>query len=99
MTRILRSVGALTLAAATGLGATASNSDVGNPSVIDASTFDPNSDGQTLALSAQTNFFIAYQDAALYGGLISDELWTGAARVQTSRLAARTFASTDDINS
>ena len=32
-----------------------------NPSVIDAATFNPNADGTTLALSAQTNFFIAFQ--------------------------------------
>jgi hypothetical protein len=66
--------------------------------VIDAATFNPNSDGTTLALSAQTNFFIAFQSVALYGGLISEELWSGAARLQTNRLAARVFASTDDIN-
>jgi hypothetical protein len=98
MTRISRSVGALSLAITTALGASACNMDVINPSVIDAATFNPNSDGQTLALSAQTNMFSAYQSVALYGGLIADELWTGAARVQTSRLSARTFASTDDIN-
>ncbi|HEY2067804.1 MAG TPA: hypothetical protein VGG84_17775 [Gemmatimonadaceae bacterium] len=98
MTRILRSAGVLTLAATAALGATACKMDVANPSVIDASTFNPTADGQTLALSAQTNMFIAYQSVALYGGLISDEVWSGAARLQTNRLAARTFASTDDIN-
>jgi starch-binding outer membrane protein, SusD/RagB family len=72
--------------------------DVVNPSVIDASTFNPNADGQTLALSAQTNFFIAYQSVALSGGLISDELWTGQARQQPTRLSARTFSASDDIN-
>jgi hypothetical protein len=72
--------------------------DVSNPSVIDAATFNPNADGTTLSLSAQTNFFIAFQSVALYGGLISEELWSGAARLQQNRIAARTFASTDDIN-
>lgn len=80
------------------LGSIACNMDVKNPTVIDAATFNPNTDGTTLSLSAQTNFFIAYQSVALYGGLISDELWSGAARLQTNRLAARVFASTDDIN-
>ena len=80
------------------MNASGCNMDVSNPSVIDASTFNPNSDGTTLSLSAQTNFFIAFQSVALYGGLISEELWSGAARLQTNRLAARTFASTDDIN-
>jgi hypothetical protein len=72
--------------------------DVVNPSVIDAASFNPNTDGTTLALSAQTNFYVAFQGVALYGGLISDELWSGAARLQTNRLGARVFASTDDIN-
>ncbi|HEY7237506.1 MAG TPA: RagB/SusD family nutrient uptake outer membrane protein [Gemmatimonadaceae bacterium] len=80
------------------LGAAACNLDVSNPSVIDAATFNPNADGTTLSLSAQTNFFIAFQSVALYGGLISEELWSGAARLQQNRIAARTFASTDDIN-
>lgn len=80
------------------LGVAACNMDVSNPSVIDAATFNPNADGTTLSLSAQTNFFIAFQSVALYGGLISEELWSGAARLQTNRLSARTFASTDDIN-
>ena len=80
------------------VGAAACNLDVRNPTVIDAATFNPNADGTTLSLSAQTNFFIAFQSVALFGGHISDELWTGAARLQTKRIAARVFASTDDIN-
>lgn len=89
---------ALLLAGVTALGMAACNMDVKNPTVIDAATFNPNTDGTTLSLSAQTNFFIAFQSVALYGGLISEELWTGAARLQTNRIAARVFASTDDIN-
>lgn len=98
MTNILRSVRGLMLASLPALGLTSCNLDVTNPSVIDAGTFDPNSDGQTLALSAQTNFYIAFQNVALFGGLISDELWTGAVRLQTNRLGSRTFLGTDDIN-
>ena len=89
---------AVALGCATTVGMSGCNLDVANPSVIDAATFNPNSDGTTLSLSAQTNFFIAFQSVALYGGLISEELWSGAARLQTNRLAARVFASTDDIN-
>ncbi len=98
MTRILRSLCAVTAIGATIAGMTACSLDVANPSVIDASTFNPNADGQTLSLSAQTNLFIAYQSVAQYGGLVADELWSGAARLQTNRLGARVFASTDDIN-
>src|SRR5436305_8501409 len=96
--RIFQSVGALSVACAAAIASTGCNMDVRNPTVIDAATFNPNADGTTLALSAQTNFFIAFQSVALYGGLISDELWSGAARLQTKRLAARAFAATADIN-
>jgi len=98
MMRIFRSAGVLSIACAAAVASTGCNMDVRNPTVIDAATFNPNADGTTLSLSAQTNFFIAFQSVALYGGLISDELWSGAARLQTKRLAARVFASTDDIN-
>jgi starch-binding outer membrane protein, SusD/RagB family len=98
MMKLFRSVAVLSVVCAAAVAGTACNMDVRNPTVIDASTFNPNADGTTLSLSAQTNFFIAFQSVALYGGLISDELWSGAARLQTKRLAARVFASTDDIN-
>ncbi len=80
------------------IGLAGCNMDVANPSVIDASTFDPSTNGQTLALSAQTNFFSAFQTVALFGGLISGELYTGAIRLQTNKLSSRTFLSTNDIN-
>ena len=98
MTNLPRSIRGAILASVAALGLASCNMDVTNPSVIDAGTFDPTSDGRTLALSAQTNFFIAFQSVALYGGLISDELWTGAIRLQTNRLASRTFLGSDDIN-
>ena len=97
MTPILRSMRGTILAGAVVLGL-ACNMDVTNPSVIDAGTFDPTKDGQTLSLSAQTNLFIAFQSVAQFGGLISDEIWTGAIRLQTNRLGSRTFLPTDDIN-
>ena len=98
MANLLRFVRGPILASVAVLGLASCNMDVTNPSVIDAGTFDPTADGKTLALSAQTNFYIAFQSVALYGGLISDELWTGAIRLQTNRLASRTFEGSDDIN-
>lgn len=98
MTNILRSIRGPMLAGVAALALASCNMDVTNPSVIDAGSFDPNSNGQTLALSAQTNFYIAFQSVALFGGLISEEMWTGAVRLQTNRLASRTFLGTDDIN-
>jgi hypothetical protein len=79
------------------LGLVGCSLDVTNPSVIDASKFNPNADGRTLALSAQTRYYTAFQGAALYGALIADEGWTGAIRVQTNHLASRTFVGSDDI--
>lgn len=97
MMRILKSA-AVAGVACIAVVSTSCNLDVRNPTVIDAATFNPNTDGTTLALSAQTGFYIAFQSVALFGGLIADELWTGAARLQTKRIAARVFASTDDVN-
>lgn len=98
MTNILRSVCGSMLAGVIAVAAVSCNMDVTNPSVIDAGTFDPTSDGTTLALSAQTNFYQAFQSVALFGAHISDEVWTGAARFQPNRIASRNFAAADDIN-
>jgi hypothetical protein len=72
--------------------------NVDNPSVIDATKFNPNTDGRTLSMSAQTNLFQGFQFAALNGGFIADELWTGAIHPQTLHLNSRNFVGTDDIN-
>ena len=98
MTTLSRWMRATVLIGVAVIGLASCSMNVDNPSVIDAGKFNPNSDGATLALSAQTNFYIAFQSVALFGGLISEEVWTGAARLQTNRLAARNFASSDDIN-
>ncbi|HSU95579.1 MAG TPA: hypothetical protein VLI40_00025 [Gemmatimonadaceae bacterium] len=103
MTNILRSmrkpIFTSALVSVMVVGLAGCNMDVVNPSVIDASKFNPNADGQTLSLSAQTNFFMAFQSVALYGGFVSEELWSGQTRFQQRNLAARTFAASDDINS
>jgi hypothetical protein len=72
--------------------------NVANPSVIDASKFNPNTDGFTLSMSAQTYSYRAFQAVALTGGWISDEVWTGAIRPETNHLNSRNFVGTDDIN-
>jgi hypothetical protein len=72
--------------------------NVANPNVIDASKFNPNTDGFTLSMSAQTYSYRAFQAIALSGGWISDELWTGAIRPETNHLNSRNFVGTDDIN-
>ncbi|MGH7649760.1 MAG: hypothetical protein ACREND_16725 [Gemmatimonadaceae bacterium] len=98
MTTLSRWMRAPVLIGVAVIGLASCSLDVDNPSVIDAGKFNPNNDGTTLALSAQTNFYLAFQSVALNGGLISEEVWTGAVRLQTNRLSARNFVGTDDIN-
>jgi hypothetical protein len=71
--------------------------NVSNPNVINAADFNPNTDGLTLSMSAQTYTYRAFQSVAMFGGFISDELWTGAIRPETNHIAARAFVGTDDI--
>jgi hypothetical protein len=86
------------LALSAALGLTACKLGVTNPAVIDASKFNPAADGTTLALSAQTNFYVAFQSVMFNGGLIADEIETGAIRLQTNNIASRNFVGTDDID-
>jgi hypothetical protein len=94
----MRTFLAISLASLAGIGLAGCDLNVSNPSVIDATTFNPNTDGFTLSMSAQTNLFEAFQAIALNGGFISDELWTGAIRPQTNHINSRNFVGTDDIN-
>jgi hypothetical protein len=94
----MRTLLAIALASLAGLGLTGCDLNVANPTVIDASKFNPNADGFTLSMSAQTNLFQAFQAEALNGGFIADELWTGAIHPQTLHLNSRNFVGTDDIN-
>jgi starch-binding outer membrane protein, SusD/RagB family len=93
MSNIRRIVGCMAV-----VGLAGCNLNVANPSVLDANGLDPSADGTTIALSGQSLFFLAYQGVALYGGLISEEEWTAAVRLQTSNIASRNFVGTDDIN-
>ncbi len=71
---------------------------VANPDVIDASKFNPNTDGFTLSMSAQTYLYRAFQAIVLAGGWISDEIYTGAVRPETIHINSRNFVGTDDDN-
>ena len=73
--------------------------DVINPSLIDASQFDPSSDAALISLSAQTQWYIGFQNAARYGGLFAEEQLSAAARTETADLGRRSlFAGNQDIN-
>lgn len=74
----IRNIGAAVTLAAT-IGATGCSDwlEVLNPTVIDASTVDPVQDAPTFAQSALNNLFDAFDDAIVYGGWFSGEIWEG----------------------
>lgn len=87
----------LTGAAALGLGAC--DLDVTNPAIIDADTFDPQTDAAVLSLSAQTNFYQAADAAAIRGAYFTGEMWVGAVRQETNDFGRRVITSANlDIN-
>ena len=92
--RLLRraaALGAVSLAAC--------NMDVVNPSVIDASTFDPNADAATLSLSAQSNFYRAIGTIIPFSAFFSQEAWVGVVRQETNDIGRRAVsAAISDIN-
>ncbi|MCA2990220.1 hypothetical protein [Gemmatimonas sp.] len=76
MKKIVRAVSRTAAGAVLALGATACGDEfvtVTNPNVIDASTVDPVSSGNTLALSAQQNFVDMFGLLAMYGAWFSGE--------------------------
>jgi hypothetical protein len=93
----MRTILTVSFAAVTCLALAGCNLNVSNPEVINAAEFNPNSDGLTLSMSAQTYTYRAFQAVAQNGGFISEELWTGAIRPETNHIASRNFVGTDDI--
>lgn len=74
--------------------------DVTNPGVIDAGRFDPSQDASLLSLSAQSNLYRAVGSLNVYTGLVAQEVWAGAVRVETNEIGRRVATSgTSDINS
>ena len=78
----------------------ACNMDVNNPSVIDASTFDPRADASLLSLSAQSNLHRAVSSIVPFSAFFSQEAWVGAVRAETNDIGRRVMsAATSDVNS
>jgi hypothetical protein len=76
------------------------NMDINNPSVIDASTFDPSTDASTLSLSAQSNLYRALGSIIPFSAFVTQEAWVGAVRQETNDIGRRVeTAATSDINS
>src|SRR5262245_45861801 len=91
-----RAVAAVGLASLTLAGCTL---DVNNPQVIDASTFNPSSDGALISLSAQTQWYQAFQSVARFGGYFAEEQLSSAARTETADIGRRNvFAGNQHIN-
>jgi hypothetical protein len=81
------------------LGLASCNMDVANPSVIDASTFDPNSDASLLSLSAQSNLHRAIAVMTPRSAFFSQEAWSGVVRAESNDIARRAMsAGTLDVN-
>jgi hypothetical protein len=88
---VAAAVGALIVAAC--------NLDVRNPTVIDAGSFNPAQDAARLSHSAETDFFVAFDNIALAGGYASGEVWVGAVRPATNDLGRRVAdAANQDID-
>jgi hypothetical protein len=67
--------------------------EVTNPGIIDAANFDPSGDATTVSMSAQTRFWTAFGSLALWSAYFSGELWTGAARAETTDFGRRDVTS------
>ena len=98
--RMLRSMRGAAAAAAVALGVAACDMSVTNPTVVDASRFDPTGDANTLAMSAQSLFTRAYANAIPFSGMFSEEVWVGAVRQETNDIGRRVMSeATSDVNS
>jgi hypothetical protein len=83
------------------------NTDVSNPSVVDASTIDPVADARVFSLSAQQDFYVAYAGQGSQSGnyinisaAYSNETWMGVARNETTDIARHAIVDTNlDLNS
>ena len=97
---MLRSMRGAALAAAIAAGVAGCDMNVSNPTVLDASRFDPTGDANTLAMSAQALFTRAYANVISYSGMFSEEIWVGAVRQETNDIGRRVMsAATSDVNS
>jgi hypothetical protein len=83
--RGMATVGAVVLALA------ACQTDVTNPTLIDASTFDPSADARTISLSAQTLLYQAYQRQIEYTAFLSEEIWPADASPMSTDISRRAF--------
>ena len=100
MTRIHRPLRGTVITGAFAFGLAGCDLDVANPALIDAAAFDPTADAAALSLSAQQVFFGAFQSVVQAGGLLSEEMWTGALRIEQNDISRRALTPVNlDINS
>lgn len=65
--------------------------EVENPTVIEASTVDAVQDAETFSLSAQTDFWDAFDNVAVYGAFFSGEAWVDDTFPTRNDIARRTI--------
>ena len=71
--------------------------EVEHPGVIDAGTIDPVADAEVFSLSAQTNFFNAYDNVAVYGAYFTGEAWVDDTYAGRKDIAKRTVNDRDAL--
>ena len=64
---------------------------VENPTVIESTTVNPVTDAETFSLSAQTDFFDAYDNIVVYGAFFSGEAWVDDTFPTRNDIAQRTI--------
>ena len=92
MHRSLRRIAVAGVASATLAGC---DTDVKDPTVVQASTIDPIADARVFSLSAQQNFYVAYAGYINNTAIYSNEVWTGAVRNETNDIARHVIVDTN----
>lgn len=71
--------------------------EVEHPGVIDADSIDPVAEAETFSLSAQTNFFDAYDNVAVYGAFFTGEAWVDDTHAGRKDIARRSVNDRDAL--
>lgn len=74
---------------------TGCDTDVSDPSVIQASTIDPIADARVFSLSGQQNFYVAYGGFINATANYSNETWSGAVRNETNDIGRHVIVDTN----
>jgi hypothetical protein len=95
MRNMHRSLRRILVAGAASATLTGCDTDVKDPTVVQASTIDPIADARVFSLSAQQNFYVAYAGLINNTAIYSTEVWTGAVRNETNDIARHVIVDTN----